>query len=325
MSDAKHIEEIRALIFPYAVQKMAACRQNNSRFVYYTSADTRLKIIQNAEVWLRNAAMMNDFSEVHHGQNCVHRVWTDDDVGVRFKKFLAELNPDGPEIFAKSFDADQHWRTTQSYLLSISEHGNQSWDEDRYGRLSMWRAYGGDTNVAFVFNNKPFLSSTDALQAYTSPVLYRDIEGFLHDFKDALTQIEKNIKIFKSSGWDAIFPWLYQAFRFAVLSTKHPGFSEEKEWRVIYSPTYDAKKRLVSATQVISGTPQIIYKIPLQNIPAEGLVGMTIPELLDKILIGPTQYPLQIAEAFIAELKKADVVEPEQRVVISGIPLRRAP
>ncbi|MFZ1725820.1 MAG: DUF2971 domain-containing protein [Albidovulum sp.] len=323
MNESEKTEKLRSLIFPYATQKFISCEKNNSRFVYYTSASTGLKIINNEEVWLRNAAVMNDFSEVHHGQNCVHRVWTDNNIGGRFKSFLESLNPDGSNIFAKSFDADQHWRTTQSYILSISEHGDQSSKEDHYGRLSMWRAYGGDTNVAFVFKNRPFLAPTDALQAYTCPVQYKDVEDFLIEFGRNLDQIEKEFDFFKEIGWEEVFPYFYQAFRYAVLATKHPGFSEEKEWRIVYSPTHDVKRRLIPATEVISGVPQIIYKIRLQNIAAEGLLGMTLPELLDKILIGPTQYPVQIAEAFIAELKEVGVSDAEQRVAISGIPLRR--
>lgn len=48
---------------------------------------------------------------------------------------------------------------------------------------------------------------------------------------------------------------------------------------------------------MIQGVPQPIYKIPLKDIPDE-LVGIEIPALLDRIIIGPTRDPQPIWEAF---------------------------
>ena len=72
-----------------------------------------------------------------------------------------------------------------------------------------------------------------------------------------------------------------------MLCTKHPGFHEEKEWQVIYSPKFERSEYLKDDLQVIRGTPQPIVEIPLKNIPQEGFFGAAIPEILDRIIIGP--------------------------------------
>ena len=74
---------------------------------------------------------------------------------------------------------------------------------------------------------------------------------------------------------------------------------------------------------MIGGTPQLIYKIPLQNVPEEGFHGVEIPELIDRIIIGPTQYDSATREAFVDRLGEAGVSDPEDRVIVSKIPLRR--
>lgn len=54
-------------------------------------------------------------------------------------------------------------------------------------------------------------------------------------------------------GEDALVHLLHMVFHFAVLSTKRPGFHEEREWRVMHSPTLHPSSRLTSETRCIGG------------------------------------------------------------------------
>lgn len=72
----------------------------------------------------------------------------------------------------------------------------------------------------------------------------------------------------------------------------------------------------------INGIPQNIYKIPLQNIPEENLTGIDIPSLVEKIIIGPSNNPLDIKQAFEVLLRDAGVENPSEKIVFSNIPLR---
>jgi hypothetical protein len=185
---------------------------------------------------------------------------------------------------------------SDTYLTCVSERSDS---EDLTGRLSMWRAYGEQTGVAFVMNNPLFVTPSDALKAYSSPVAYLNDQGFAREFSRVVDNINTEADFIRTQGRDAIRTFIFHMFRSAALCTKHLGFLEEKEWRVVYSPSAELSPYLIKEIQSIGGVPQPIYKIPLKDIPEEGLSGAEIPALLDRIIIGPTEYPLAIREAFL--------------------------
>jgi Protein of unknown function (DUF2971) len=208
-----------------------------------------------------------------------------------------------------------------TYLTCISEHRNK---EDPFGRLSMWRGYGETTGVALVMNNSPFLTPSDALKACTSPVAYPDQKEFEKQFGRVVNNIESEIDFLRQKDRQLVKNYLFRMLVFAAVSTKHPGFEEEKEWRIVYFPRLEKSDYLVKDIQVIQGVPQPIYKIPLKDIPDEVLAGAKIPALINRIIIGPTKYPPQaIWEAFRDLLAEAGVENPDDRVVASEIPLRQ--
>ncbi len=77
-------------------------------------------------------------------------------------------------------------------------------------------------------------------------------------------KLESNIQLLSNLGSDEVFEQLQWAFHFAVLSTKHPGFAEEKEWRVVYSPNlFGSSDFLLPSIKDVSGVPQKIYELIL--------------------------------------------------------------
>jgi hypothetical protein len=255
-------------------------------------------------------------------------------LGERLKQAMRLVQEDLPEIIESNFNAQIEDVRHQTYLLSISEHGDTTKGdalEDMYGRLSMWRAYSRRNGVAFVFKNQPFVTETNALNAFTSPVLYATPDTFLAYFEKFVVSIETNIECVKSFGGALFHNAIMNAFRFTVQSTKHPSFHEEKEWRVIYSPTLLARDGVLTPQQIervpteimdLGGTPQRIYAIPFKNYPEDDFVGATIPELIDRILIGPSPDAHAIADAFASELTTKLIENARERVWITGIPLR---
>lgn len=326
-SDPNIQKIVRETFFPYATRKMDAMRQDATRFVHYTSAENALNIIDGNQVWLRNTNLMNDYREVQHGERCVLDAWNDDNVGARLRDALAKVSDGLPAKILNQFITGERLRSLETYMIAVSEHGNAQSREDLYGRLSMWRAYGGNTNVAFVFKNDPFISESDALNAYTSPVLYADSEGFKPAIMEVVEKVERNIGMLRLAGEDATSHLMLSALHFAVLSTKHPGFAEEREWRVIYTPNFSLTgskaSRLESKIVCIGGVPQRIYSLKLENVPEEGFLGATLPELLEEIIIGPTQFPWPIYDALVEKLKLAGVPNAENKIRVSNIPLRR--
>ncbi|HCN71932.1 MAG TPA: hypothetical protein DIS96_09515 [Pusillimonas sp.] len=324
----KELSQLREIFFPRASKEIDRMRKYGTRLAHYTTAETGLKILHSNEIFLRNATLMNDFSEMRYGMDCLGYAYSGQ-FGMRLKAALRDVQDDLPDILARNFDNNFIDVRSETYLMSVSEHDDGH--EDRYGRLSMWRAYAPKNGVAFILNNRPFVSNSDALNAYTSPVLYATREDFQTAFEEVVISIENNLGYLKSIGGRYVHDMLMTAFRFAVQSTKHPAFKEEKEWRVIYTPTLlpenEAKKqkqlmRVPAKIMSLGGVPQKVYTIPLRDYPDEDFIGATVPELLDRVLIGPSQDSYAIAQAYIAELKRRQVPNAESKVIITDIPLR---
>jgi hypothetical protein len=206
-----------------------------------------------------------------------------------------------------------------SFITCVSEHRTE---EDLIGRLSMWRAYGKTTGVALILNSEPFHTPTDALSTFVSPVAYFDPRRFSEEFSRVVTNIENETEFIREKGKEAVKDLLFRMFAFAVICTKHPGFEEEKEWRLIHCPWWWSSTRLRREIVSIQGTPQPIYKVPLEDIPEENLRGIEIPAFLERLIIGPTRDPLAVWEAFRDVLVECGVTNPDQKVIVSDVPLR---
>lgn len=308
---------------PYTVEKIESVKANNTKFVHYTSAANALSIIKNETVWMRNASEMNDFSEVQHGQMCLSAAWNDATQGARLQGLLESIESGLSTRLQQAFDSRVYDRRRESFMISVSEHGKGIADEDKFGRLSMWRAYGGDTNVALVLNNGPFMRESTATNAFTSPVFYADKDAFVREFQRVVDALERNLDFAKELGGETVKSVLENIFHFAALSTKHPGFAEEQEWRVIYFPTMFPSDKIDFDIEVVNGVPQRVYKFPLQDFPDEGFYDVTVPNLLEEIIIGPTASAMTIYDALGGALVQAGVSDGFKRVNISDIPLRR--
>lgn len=124
---------------------------------------------------------------------------------------------------------------------------------------------------------------------------------------------------------------LIQAFKFSVQSTKHPSFKEGRKWRAIYSPASLQRQGLMTDQQIgrvpteimsINGVPQRVYGVRFQNYPDEGFEGATVPEIIDRVLIGPSADGYAIGQAYVARLGELGVSDAHTKVWITGVPLR---
>ena len=122
---------------------------------------------------------------------------------------------------------------------------------------------------------------------------------------------------------DELWGYLVGALNVAAISTKHPGFAEENEWRVIYAPWLNSSESVESQIVEIGGLPQRVQKIRLYDQPEVGLTGIAPRDLLKRVIIGPTEHPYVLFDAFVEELSQAEVEDPDSKVIVSDIPIRR--
>ena len=309
---------IGRLLFPYMAQRTRDVIAGGGRFVYYTTADTASRILGNRQVWMRSTTAMNDYMEVEHGFDCLNAAYN----GEPGKIFNRALDACFPRLAAELLELFNGWLPgirQDTYMLCVSEHLPE---EDRHGRLSMWRAYGGQAGVALVLNGGVMFMESHALGAYSSPVAYLTPDAFAAEFARIAEAMIAEADYIRTLDRETIKNHAFNMLRFAVLCTKHPGFHEELEWRVVASPAMYPSELLSSSVEVVRGIPQTVLKINLLNHPDQGLTGLALPELLSRIIIGPCEFPLVVLKAFRQLLTAAGVPEPESKIFVSDIPLR---
>ena len=310
-----------AIFQPYAVKRLVKLEKNKTRFVYYTSADTGLKILSTRNIWMRQASCMNDYSEVQHGLDCLAKAWQGEH-GKRLREFLEKHFPGIVREITNSFDAFQDALRYDTYMTCLSEHaGPESEAEDLHGRLSMWRAYGRGVGVALVIKQDPFWTSDMSLGLFSTPVAYLSDEGFAKEFCEVVDNIEANADYIDKIGRDWVRHSLVMAFSTAAVSTKHPGFHEEREWRIVRTPNFPFPCPLEKVTITIDGVPQSVLLLELKDRPPD-LLGVEPAALLDRVIIGPTSFPIPIRNAYLERMKAEGIADAESKLSISFLPLR---
>ena len=305
-----------ALMSPELSERWMVLNTTGLRFVHYTSARVAHSILTKNEIWMRNASLMNDYSEIDHGIQLV-RLALVEKAGEEFRESLDEIFPNlSSQLLELAQAWEYDWRA-ETYLTCMSEHDPS---EDKDGRLSMWRAYG---DVAFVLKDTPFKAITDALAAYSVPVHYMNQDEYAERVSLWNQVITANADFFRKKSREEITAWFFQYFTLVVLGTKHRGFSEEREWRIFYRPNALKSSAITESLEVLPDGPQLVQKIPLIDDHENGLFGADIPSLLERVIIGPTDTPSTVRRAFERLLEDAEVHDAKGKVFVSGIPLRK--
>lgn len=311
-------EKLSQLFSPEIYERFKSARENGVRFVQYTSAESAYKMIKGKCIWLRNTKCMNDYMEIEFGIERIIDFFTSDEGKPLWGAFDAVHQGLSAKI-KSDFDTWRFDLSQETYVACVSEHDDS---EDKLGRLSMWRAYGSKSGVAIVVNPDAMLSDSDATHAYTFPVFYKtdvEIKGLFRGF---VKRISESSEFLKQIPRDTIAFYAFSLLQAFSLSLKHPAFREEREWRIVYRPNQHPNGTLRKITEVVGGIPQKIYVLDLKDIPEKGFVGVEIPSLVDRVLIGPTEQPLTIMKALAEELRAAGIDKPESKFQITNIPLR---
>ena len=287
-----------------------------NKFAYYTTASTAKKILKNKAVWLRNALIMNDYLEISYGLGLFQKALSTSSG----KKFADALNACSPNLYRKAINWCEEWHTNllvDTYITCFSLHYPS---EDDNGRLSMWRAYG---NVAIVLNNSTFVNETNALGVWTLRVNYMSQVEYEEQLSRVADSIQNYRELIAQAEESSVKRGVYNLFLDTVIGTKHPGFVEEREYRAYAIPSHHSiSEKIVNKIVDINGVPQEVLTLPLMHDPEHGLNRLDIPSILDKIIIGPTVYPIPVAGAFVTLLSEAGMDNAHDKVTVSGIPLR---
>ena len=288
---------------------------------HYTSIQVMESILKNGEVWFANPLFMNDLQEMRFGLNEGTRFFSDIEL---LKK--AGGNVPRAEILQRSyfhyfnhFDANEAFDT---YIFCLAEHD----PSDNDGLLSMWRGYGEHGNgAAIVFD------PTKVTEVPTSPLIVSKV-AYLRD-EERIAQVQSSLTSWVELTASLDLPddklhlathaafWLVKSL---ALVTKHSGFSEEKEWRIIYYPDRDTAGALKPFLGYHIGNrgvePKLKYKIGhIANVSAPDLA---LERIVERIILGPslsTPLALRSVQRMLDGIQK-----PQYKPLLrtSAIPLR---
>ena len=318
-----NLRKMLEVFFCYDRKRTKMLADAKGLLAHYTTADTAMKIIRGRSLWLRNAAVMNDFSEVEYGRSVMLPV-LGGEMGEQYKAALDAINPGlGEDVLRRHLEHRNHAREA-IFTASLSEHDSS----DRLGRLSMWRAYGGPVaGVALLFHGGAAdLEIEPSLEVGVSPILYGDPNQFVREFAEAIAYIQTNADFLKSFDPQIISNAATHVLQTAMFSIKHPGFEEEREWRIIHRPYEDSSAAVVPFNVSINGIPQTVYELPFHN-PDKGPL-FNIPQLnlnniLSGVMIGPCAYPETVFRALRDEMTAAGIEDAGEKIIVSNIPLRQ--
>lgn len=251
---------------------------------HYTSIGTLERIAQTGEIWFSNPLYMNDVDELRYGMTLgVHAVRSH--TGLREACPPAHYNAllDAFDELYAAFDDDSAFDV---YVFSCAEHDEQIGDD---GLLSMWRGYGGDGNgVAIVFDMHPLLAAR-------SPLLVRQVQYLSYEASEAwmeakLQQFARALQRLggPESGMKAAAAALFERIKLFALFTKHRGFHEEREWRIVYLREHDRQGLFTQQLHYAIGPrgiePRLRFSTEVLGPPA---TRPALEQMVQRIILGP--------------------------------------
>jgi hypothetical protein len=286
---------------------------------HYTSIGTLERIAQTGEIWFSNPLYMNDVDELRYGMTLgLH--------AVRSHGGLREACPpdhynallDHFDHLYASFDNDTAFDV---YVFSCSEHDDEIGDD---GLLSMWRGYGGDGNgVAIVFDMAP-------LVAARTPLLVRQVQYLSYEASEAwmdakLQQFALTLQRLGgpvASMKDAAAA-LFERIKLFALFTKHRGFHEEREWRIVYLREQDRDELFTQQLHYAIGGRGIEPRLRFSTdkVVADAARKPLLEEMVQRIILGPV---LATPLALRSVVRMLELYQPAwaERVARSSTPYR---
>ncbi len=311
---------LRAIFLPTLDEAIKRMDEKKLKLAHYTSFEVALSIIDNESVWMRDVAQMNDLGEVRYGIQAVDAFLANE---ADRQLVISTLDTIEPGLGVHILPIWQRLKgsiTANVYISCFSEHLP---GKDDFGRLSMWRAYCCKPDgVAIVLNPEAFRLESNALNAYSSPVFYGTVAEFHVKFREMLGNMAANVEQLRLLGAERVIENVAMAVLFGAVCLKHPGFEEEREWRVIHMPAIERPSLLRKRAANVRGHDETIFEIPLKDVPEQGLVGIEIKDLLNHIVIGPSNRTEDIRVGLVEALSRNGIENPAARIFASEIPLR---
>ncbi|WP_196482103.1 DUF2971 domain-containing protein [Burkholderia stagnalis] len=264
---------------------------------------------------------MNDFEELTFG------IWHG---RTKFRESeairLAFQTPERYEVFRRHlegiYDKFENGLAFDVYIACFSEHD----PSDNDGLLSMWRGYGANASgVALVFDMAA-LNEIPTSPLKLAKITYGTTEerlGWIDQILEKFAQLVAT-KSIPENGLFLCAAHLFERLLALSIFTKHSGFKEEREWRVVYSRHYDTDNVLAGMLGYFINGGAVEPKLKFKIAPIDGAAGgeVTLEQLVAKIILGPRSASPRSKLALQRMLQMLGAPTLAERVVTSSTPYR---
>lgn len=288
---------------------------------HYTSLSTLEKILETDEVWFSNPLFMNDLEEVRFGVlRGVDLVLQSQEISDACRSASrAQLFT---QYFVHYFQTFESEHAFDTYVFCLSEHNR----DDRDGMLSMWRGYGSSGHGAAIVFDTGQLRAVEDAPLIIAKVQYGSgeeriawLEGTLSKFACIL----RNTAISNDKLYLAAHA-LFERIKVFALFSKHRGFAEEREWRIVYVRDRDQDNKLASMFHYWIGPRGVEPKLRLKVAPIEGLTtdDLSLEKIVERIILGPSLASPLARTAALRMLDRLGKPSLKEKVYVSTIPFR---
>lgn len=252
---------------------------------HYTSASTLDAIFSSRQLWLSHPMLMNDIEELQWGIRAGSRVL---ESHKRIKKACGSQDSFDllKQYFSEFVTAEGVSDAYSIFAACFCEHDADDMD----GLLSMWRAYGANGGGAAVIFDTSKLVPNESSPFLLSVVRYgsgRDREEWISGKLDRIADfIESTTHEVDDSFLSTVAFFFLARLKIFALTTKHSGFREEREWRLIYLPERDLDNRFSHCIDYVVGSSGFQPKMKL-DLSTDLLSGVAMSTLVKKVMLGP--------------------------------------
>jgi len=225
------------------------------------------------------------------------------------------------EIFdyhLNKFDEDH---VLDTYISCFAKHDETDYD----GALSMWRGYGANGNgVCFVMDtrkiepieNSPLILAS--VKYETNDQRIKWIKEQVHLLAGILHSIEKTDEELNSIAWN----WIERLKVFSLF-TKHIGFQEEQEWRIVYLSDRDPDNIYKPMFGYHASDKGVEPKLKLNLSKApNGKTAPSLSNIIDRIILGPTAASVLSIRSLARMLELKGQKQLVEKIHASTIPYR---
>ena len=285
---------------------------------HYTNVSVLESFLKGGALWMSNPLHMTDIEELRFGMDLGMQTFLS-------SAAIAAALPDAADLrlfngaLASLYQDYSRDHVADTFVACFSAH---SFEED--GLLSMWRAYGDQgRGVAIVLDTTP-VERRENLALIFAPVHYGTTEerrNYLSGLADKAANLTSG---FHGDEVRFAAEALFHRLKAFALFTKHRGFSEEKEWRIVYMPERDATGilRPYISYAVTARGMQPKMKLPIKPIDGAMLGDIRLESLVHRVILGPSHSSMLSRRA--AELMLVETGHPElvPKLTASSIPFR---